>query len=118
MLEHEVRQILATAMAYDNRRPGEANIAAWTEAAERGRWTFADALEAVHEHYAKSPDFLMPAHVTAYIRQKMRQPQPVAEAIAQLESAPPASEAARKKAMDEMFGRYADRNFKPPGDAA
>jgi hypothetical protein len=116
MLEHEVRQILATAMAYDNRKPGEANIAAWTEAADRGRWTFADALEAVHDHYARSTDFLMPAHVTAFIRLKMRLPQPVSEAVAHLEAAPPASEETRRRAMEEIR-RFAER-FKPPGDAA
>lgn len=68
MTEPEVRRLLAAAMAYDNRKPGEANIAAWTEAANRGRWTFDDALEAVHEHYARSSVFLMPAHITKAIR--------------------------------------------------
>lgn len=108
--------VLAAAMAYDNRKPGEANIAAWIEAARRGRWSLTDAIEAVHEHYAKSPDFLMPAHVTAYIRSKMRQPQPVAEAVAQLEQGPPASEETRRRAMEEIR-RFSER-FKPPEDAA
>jgi hypothetical protein len=94
--EQEVRAILAAAMAYDNRKPGAANLLAWMEAANRGRWTFTDALEAVHDHYAKSPDFLMPAHVTAFIRAKTRQPAPAAEAIAQLGPAQPASEETRR----------------------
>lgn len=110
--------MLAIAMAYDNRKPGEANIAAWFTAADRGRWTYADAVEAVHDHYAKSPDFLMPAHVTAFVRAKMRQPAPASEAVAHLEGARPASDETRQKAMEEMFGRYADRNFTPPEDAA
>lgn len=116
MNEQELRAVLAVAMAYDNRKPGEANIAAWLTAADRGRWTFADAVEAVHDHYAKSPDFLMPAHVTTFIRAKMRQPQPVGEAIAELESGPPASEATRRRVM-EQIRRFADK-FKPPDDAA
>lgn len=113
MTEQEVRALLAVAMAYDNRKPGAANIAAWTEAAGRGRWTFDDAVEAVHEHYAKSADFLMPAHVTAFIRAKMRQPQPASEAIAQLESSAPATEEARQRAIEDFA-----RRFKPPGEAS
>lgn len=89
MTEDEVRALLAVAMAYDNRKPGEANIAAWLEAANRGRWTFDGALEAIHQHYATSTDFLMPAHVSAAFRAKARQPTPFAE----LEASAPASKA-------------------------
>jgi hypothetical protein len=74
-------------MAYDNRKPGEANIAAWTEAAARGRWSFEAALEAIHTHYVTSTDFLMPAHITMALRAKARQPTPFAE----LEASQPAS---------------------------
>lgn len=87
MTEQEVRALLAAAMAYDNRKPGEANIAAWLEAANRGRWTFDAALEAIHAHYVASADFLMPAHITAALRAKSRQPTPFAE----LEASQPAS---------------------------
>jgi hypothetical protein len=94
--EQEVRAVLATAMAYDNRRPGEANIAAWMEAARRGRWTFDAAIEAVHDHYAKSTSFLMPGHVTAAVRARMQLPAPAAE-VAQIEAARPASEETRNR---------------------
>jgi hypothetical protein len=114
--EQEVRAVLATAMAYDNRRPGEANIAAWTEAADRGRWSFGAAVEAVHQHYATSTEFLMPAHVTRLVRSAMRQPGPVSDAVAHLEGATPASEETRRRAM-EAIRKFADK-FKPPGDAA
>jgi len=114
--EQQVRAVLATAMAYDNRRPGEANIAAWMEAADRGRWSFEAAVEAVHQHYATSTEFLMPAHVTKLVRSAMRQPGPVSEAVAHLEGARPASEETRAKAMEEIR-RFADR-FKPPGYVA
>lgn len=87
MTESEVRALLAAAMAYDNRKPGEANVVAWLEAANRGRWTFEAALEAVHAHYVTSTDFLMPAHITAALRAKSRQPTPFAE----LEASQPAS---------------------------
>lgn len=88
MTEDEVRSLLAVAIAYDNRKPGEANIAAWLEAANRGRWTFGAALEAIHAHYVVSTDFLMPAHVTAALRAKSRQPKPFAELEASQPSSP------------------------------
>lgn len=96
MTESEVRALLAAAMAYDNRKPGAANVAAWMEAARRGRWTFDAALEAIHEHYTKSPDFIMPGHVTTAVRARMQLPAPARE-VAQLAAAQPASEETRKR---------------------
>jgi hypothetical protein len=64
-------------MAYDNRKPGESTVAAWQEAAERSRWTFDEAREAIYQHYANSTEFLMPGHITAAIRAARRQPTPV-----------------------------------------
>lgn len=64
----EVRRLLAAVMAYDNRKPGEANVLAWSEAARRGRWTFDEALEAIHTHYADRSEWLMPGMVTAHIK--------------------------------------------------
>lgn len=118
MNEAEVRALLAVAVAYDNRKPGEANIAAWLEAADRGRWTFEAAVEAIHEHYARSTEFLMPGHITAAVRARVQRPAPVSDAVAHLEGARPASDEKRREAMEEMFGKYADRNFKPPGETA
>lgn len=116
MTEQEIKALLALAMSYDNRRPGEANTAAWVEAAARGRWTFDAAVEAIHAHYATSTQFLMPGHITAAVRARMRLPAPASEAVAEIEAASPASEETRRKAMD-VIRRFADR-FKPPGDAA
>ena len=64
MTEEEVRKLLAICVAYDNRRPSEANIAAWAEASRRAHWDFDAACDAIHQHYATSTDFLMPGHVT------------------------------------------------------
>jgi len=74
LTDDQVRALLAVAMGYDNRRPGKLNIAAWTEAAARGRWNFDDAVEAIHAHYAESTEFLMPAHITKRIRAGAGQP--------------------------------------------
>lgn len=88
LTDEEVRAILAVAMGYDNRRPGELNVAAWSEASSRGRWTLGEAIEAVHEHYTNKRDFLMPADVTDFIRSKRRhEPYP---GELQIEMAPPA----------------------------
>lgn len=116
MTEQEVKTLLALAMSYDNRRPGEANVAAWLEAANRGRWTFDAAVEAIHEHYVRSPDFIMPAHITAAVRAKMRLPAPASEAVAHLEASSPATEETRRRVMDQIR-RFANR-FKPPDDVA
>lgn len=73
MTEAEIKRLLAAAMAYDNRKPGQAAVLAWQEAARRREWTFEEALDAIHEHYASSTAFLMPAHVTEGIDASRRQ---------------------------------------------
>lgn len=88
MTEQEIRALLAVAVAYDNRRPTAANITAWWEQAERCRWSFDEAREAIHIHHAESSDYLMPAHVTTIIR---RQRQVPGRYVAQLAPAAPAS---------------------------
>lgn len=88
MNELEIRRLYALAMSYDNRKLSEANITAWWEQAERHRWTYDEAREAIHAHHGESPDFLMPAHVTAIIKRQRRQPAPVAEVKALPEAQP------------------------------
>lgn len=68
MTDQEIRQLLAAIMAYDNRKPSDAALLAWGEVAARGRWTFQEALDAVHEHFTESTAFLMPAHITQRIK--------------------------------------------------
>lgn len=94
-----MKLLLVSAMAYDNRRPGRANTEAWLEASERGRWTFQEALDAVHAHYAESTEFLMPGHITARLR-SARQRQAPARGL--LPPAAPASPETRSAAMDAI----------------
>lgn len=68
LTEDQIKHLLAAAMAYDNRKPGQANVSAWGEAAYRERWDYHGALEAIHAHYATSTAFLMPAHITAHVK--------------------------------------------------
>src|SRR5947209_7119845 len=69
-----MRSLLAIAMAYDNRKPGDATVMAWQESARRGRWTYEDAREAILDHYSRSTAYLMPAHITEFIRAKRQNP--------------------------------------------
>lgn len=74
--ESEIRQLLAIAMAYDHRKPGDSQVMAWHEAARRARWTFDEAREAILNHFATSTEYLMPGHVTTAIRERRSQPPP------------------------------------------
>ena len=74
LTEDQIRKLLAVAMGYDNRRPGELNVAAWREASRRGRWTFDAALEALHEHCTNNPGFVQPGHITQRLAADRRQP--------------------------------------------
>lgn len=111
MNETEIRQLLAAAMAYDNRKPGQANIAAWREAAHRARWTFDAALDAIHAHYAESTDFLMPGHITTRIRNATPQHPPPHLALPR---AQPADETTRDRIMAIVGGRFGPRTKKNP----
>jgi len=104
MTEQEIRALLAVAMAYDNRKPGQATVAAWTEAATRGRWAFDDAVEAVHAHFAESTEWLMPAHVTQRLRAQRSGPAAVAELLALPAGQPTAPERVRS-IVDAVAGR-------------
>jgi hypothetical protein len=64
----ETVDLLTAIAAYDNRKPNAAALMAWGKAAELGRWTFPEALDAVHEHFAASTEYLMPAHITALVK--------------------------------------------------
>lgn len=89
LTEDQVRALLAVAMYYDHRNPGESDVMAWTEAAHRRRWRFVPAREAIHEHYAEKRDYIMPADITLRLRVESRYPPRYREAPAELEEARP-----------------------------
>jgi hypothetical protein len=72
--DDEIKKLFAVAMAYDNRKPSTANMTAWWEQAERNKWTFDEAREAIHQHHTESSEYLMPVHITAIIRRKRQIP--------------------------------------------
>ena len=69
MNHDEVCALLATAMAYDNRKPGDAAVHVWTEQAKLEGWTYHAAVRAIHEHYRRSTAFLMPGHITEILNE-------------------------------------------------
>jgi hypothetical protein len=99
-----VVDLLSAVTAYDNRNATPATILAWTEAGNRARWTYQEALDAVHAHYAESTEFVMPAHVTARIRARRQDAALRAEGVRQLEAGParPAAAARIKQITDEL----------------
>lgn len=69
MTDDQIVDLLTVISSYDKRVPDAAAVIGWSESARRARWTYAEALEAVHEHFAFSPDYLKQAHLTALIAQ-------------------------------------------------
>ena len=72
----EVVELLKIANGFDNRKPSEKMRDAWLEAAERSRWTFAEAADAIREHYSDRTEFIMPGHITALILRERHQARP------------------------------------------
>lgn len=71
MTPQEIINLLSIAAAFDNRKPGESTVHAWTDSATRARWTFDEAAEAIKDYYATTSDekpWVMPSHITARIR--------------------------------------------------
>ncbi|MEW9530737.1 hypothetical protein [Microbispora sp. NPDC049125] len=64
MTREEVGKLLALCTGFDRRTVGAADVLAWHEAFTlKGVTSFADARQAVIEHYSESDDFIMPVHV-------------------------------------------------------
>lgn len=76
LTDDQIIDLLSVAAAYDNRKVNTDYVLAYGEASRRGRWTFQDAVDCVHEHYSRSTDFLMPAHITSLLREARSQPAP------------------------------------------
>ena len=105
MTADEIIDLLSVVTAYDNRNATQATVMAWSKSAGIARWTAEAAHWAVHQHFAESTDWLMPAHVTQRIRAARRTE---AEVFRALPGPAWASEEVRASAMAaaaEFFAR-------------
>lgn len=73
LTNNQVVELLKAASGYDGRRPNDPARDAWAEQAKRGRWTYAEALEAIHDHYAETEKWIMPVVISAKIKEARRQ---------------------------------------------
>lgn len=104
MTNDEIIDLLTAVSAYDNRKPNPASVLAWGKASELGRWTLAEALDAVHAHFSENPDYLMPAHITARVKASRQDRAMRNEALA-LDAAPVDPVAAAR--VQEIVGSVA-----------
>lgn len=70
MSPEEVAALLAYIAALDNREVTREMVVAWSPLLEMADGE--TAIEAVRNHFATSTDYLMPAHVVTYIREKRK----------------------------------------------
>jgi len=70
MNEREVKSLLAIATGYDGRLSGNVELENWKMVAAIQRWTFEEARDAMHSHYANSSEFAMPAMITKIIKDR------------------------------------------------
>lgn len=103
MTRDEIVNLLTAMSAYDKRKPDPASVLAWGKAAEMGRWTLPEALDAVAAHFFESTDYLMPAHIAKRIKDT-RQDRALREETLALEAAPvdPAAAARVERAVAEL----------------
>lgn len=120
MNEDRIIDLLKVASAYDSRKPDREAILAWLEASRRACWNFHTALDAIHEHYAKSPERIMPGHITDHHRKLggPGQPAPVSEVLA-LRGSSPASAEHRAEVMAQVrdLTEHRARRAEAVGDA-
>lgn len=103
MDETQIRAVLAVAMSYDHRDPGDSDVEAWLAAAHLGNWTYAEARDAVIAHFTFETEYLKPAHVTQRIKAARRTAPMPAER--QLPAAPPAEPERVRAAVAEIAAR-------------
>ncbi len=65
---HEIVSLLRVVAFYDHRPVSAEVIKAFAMAAHLAEWTFPEAEQAVHRHYAFSPDYLKPGHITQILQ--------------------------------------------------
>jgi hypothetical protein len=86
-------RVLAAAASFDKRTVGDADAVAWSSALHH--LDPADCIRAVADHYARTTEYLMPAHIRARAREIIRERQDRESTTRGLPTGPPASAATR-----------------------
>lgn len=92
MTPDEIIDLLSIAATFDKRSVGESDVYAWSDAADRGRWTFDEAAEAVRSYYATTTHekpWVMPSHITNAIKADRQDKAMRNQAAEQLRAGPP-----------------------------
>ncbi len=110
----EIVQLLQVVQGYDSRNIDGLMVNNWLRVSQIGRWTLATAVEAVHQHFTSSTDWLMPGHITKRVRDAARQPAPVSEVLA-VGGPPPASAETRERVL-RLVRELAERKSIPQDD--
>lgn len=108
----QIVELLKTASGYDGRKPNPQAKIAWIEAARRGRWTFDDAVNAIHSHYAESREWIMPGDILARVRILRRERADAAEAERERSRAAHVDPAGRERVL-ALVSRFADQHGIP-----
>lgn len=111
--------LLVKASSFDGRGTGRVETGSWHDAAVLQRWTSLDlGLAAIVDYYSRPAKqgerlWIMPGHITEYIRTEMRQPQPFSEQRAAIEGPPPAANETRARMIADWADRQARRKAVP-----
>ena len=101
----QVHQVLIKAASFDGRTVGQADVASWHEVAVEQRWrSLPLAMAAVRNYYGRPAKqgerlWIMPGHVTEYVRAENQQPAPFSEVYGELDGPPPAANEQRAEAV-------------------
>lgn len=110
MTQDEVVALLKVISHYDKRPASAEELAAWSMSAHLAGWTLAEAVAAVHEHFAFSTEYLKQGHVTKIVQARRDANRAgAAPPYKALPAAEPASEEVRASAMAaarEVFSRF------------
>ncbi|MBP2341056.1 hypothetical protein JOF41_007310 [Saccharothrix coeruleofusca] len=122
MSRDEVVLLLRTIAHYDNRPPSVETTDAWLMSAQLAGWKLAEAVAAVHHHFAFSTDYLKPGHITALIQQARQKPRIPLEArtVAQALPAPeqpPAEPERVRSIVEQLANRLGWERTKRPDPA-
>jgi hypothetical protein len=113
----ECHALLAKASRYDGRTVGRENVEDWHEIAVTQRWVNLElAMAAITDYYGRAAKqnerlWIMPGHITEYLRTENRQPKRFDRA--ELEGAPPAADESRAAAIAQWAAAMARKKAIP-----